>query len=139
MYLGRFRLGEWVKVPLLGDDFTTASAVQFAPALSIYNAAGTKVYSGLMPPLDPYGAGRRLFSAPIRLSSAFAVGRYFVAMNYLVTSNRRYLKTANFDVVAGGNAAGNVIAMWYYPRPHATHLVLRTDADSRVLARNPFQ
>lgn len=139
MYLGRFRLGETVRVPVLGDRATASYDVNTPPVCTIYDGSGAKVLHALMPPADPYGAAKRLFALLVRLGSAFAAGRYRVAFNFTTADETTGLKVAHFDVVPGGNAAGNVIAMAYYQRPQATWLVLRTDADTRVLARNPYQ
>lgn len=139
MYVGRFTLGERFFAVLLGDRATARFDVNTPPTFTIYNAVGVKVLSGLVPPLDPYGAGKRLFALPVRLTATFGVGRYAIAFNYTTADTATWLKVSHFDVVAGGNAAGNVIAMTYYQRPHATFLVMRTDQDQRLLARNPYQ
>jgi hypothetical protein len=137
MWLGRYKLGDTLRVPLLADNTTAPSTPAAAPTLAIYTANGVKVFAGGMPPLDPYAAVG-LFSLAVRLGELFAVGQYRVVMQYQVSGGARQ-KVAHFAIVDGGNAGGNFIAGTYYQRPQAAFLVLRTDADTRVLARNPFE
>jgi hypothetical protein len=137
-WLGRFKLGDTVLVTCLADNVTVVNTAPAAPVLSVYSSAGTKVFSSPMPPLDPYGA-TGMFTCSVRLSSDFSEGHYAVAMSYHTSGSSPRLKTAIFQIVGSGAAGGNVISGHFYRRPHADHLILRTDASTRVLARNPYE
>lgn len=136
MYLGRVQLGEWLTVPLNTDDRLQPTAPPAAPSLAVFDHTGAKVAQALVPAADLAGV-TGLFAARIRLGATFATGRYLVCLQYRTAGGASRLKAAHFDVVAGGDANGAIVAMTFYQRPQANYLVCRLDSDQRLLARNP--
>ena len=130
MQLGRFILGQFVRVPVFTGNVPAA-----APLLTVYTGTGTRIYGPVkMPPGDFYGVDG-YFVLPVRLGSLFAVGRYAVAISYAAPDPT--LTVARFEIVAGGDVDGAVTALTFYRRPHANFLVGRLDSDQRMLAKNP--
>lgn len=133
---GRYQLGQEVVLSVLCTDASgTPTAPTSAPHLDVFRGA-TKVLSGaLLPSLD-VGATTGLFQRSLFLGAIFSAGRHTVVYRYLVGS---YLgqHTEEFEIVAGGNANGHVIAAHWYERPHAGFVVQQLDSGKLIKGRNP--
>jgi hypothetical protein len=136
MNLGRFELGQELVVPMLCTDGDMAAVVPDAPpAISVYDADGSKVLSALMACRDRFGAtGLFLYRAP--LGSAFSVGRWSIALTWKYSGVGR-LRVFQFEIVPGGDQAGAVVSQYFLERPNANYLVQRTDGGTRTFGRNP--
>lgn len=136
-YRGRWQLGEHVPMQVQCRNSTGAPvAPTAAPTLSVYDSSGTRIVNEkTIPVLDRFGT-TGLFGIWLYLTSAFAAGQY--AAVYSWTSGvftGRFVE--QFEVVAGGNADGAVISMYYYQRPHARFVVQQLDSGRLVKNRNP--
>lgn len=133
MYLGRFQLGDRMAIPLLTTDADYAPDLPAAaPVLKLYGPSGaTVVVEYKMPPVDKVNYPG-LFMIPVHLGPLFSVGQWEAVMWYDSAQ-----QTANFDIIAGGNSDGHVIALHWYQRPHADFLVQQLDSRKIVKGRNP--
>jgi hypothetical protein len=136
MYRGRFVLGEEVPLGVLCFDGSgTPSAPDAAPMVDVYSGAA-KVLSGQpLPALDKFGT-TGLFAWPLLLDARFAPGKYTAVYRYLVGGTAGGDEDT-FDVLAGGNADGQVLSMFWYPRPQANFIVYQTSDGSIRKGRNP--
>lgn len=136
MYLGRYTLGQWVPlVAVTTNGAMTPSWPASVAVFSVYDGAGARVYSGLMPPLDL----ARLpgsFSYLMRLGDTFALGHYVATITFALAGTT-YSVENRFQVVAGGNPAGALVSLHSYQRPQADFVLGRLDSDQRLIARNP--
>lgn len=134
MFLGRFILGQFVRVPF---GSSSAGGVPSQPALppiiAFYTAAGVKVTTGKMPPLDRV-ATTGLFAYTQQLDDDFEEGHYVAH----VTSGN-YAEVWHFDVLPGGDAGGAVLSQTFFSRPEAEFLVGKLADGSRFIARNPVE
>lgn len=135
MFLGRFKLGQWVHVPYEAKSSVGApSQPALPPIIDFYTAAGVKVASGLVPPLDGVGEVG-LFSYAQQLTSEFAAGHYAAH----VTSGTLPVRLWHFQILPGGNVDGAVLSMTFFPRPEAAFVVGKLDSGKRFIARNPVE
>ena len=136
MYRGRYQLGQEIPLTVLTVNGSgTPTAPTEAPFYEVHNTSG-KVKSGkFMPVLDRFGV-TGLFQANVRLDTDFSPGRYTVVYRWLAGSFQG-VEYSSFEVVAGGDADGAVIAAFWYERPHADFLVQQLDSGKLVRGKNP--
>jgi len=135
MFVGRFTAGQFVPLPVHTRSGHTPYAPPHAPRATIYNDAGAKVSSFLIPPIDK-GAITGMFLGNLRLDSSYPVGHYRVAVNFVANSVKQ-LRVMHFEVVDGGHVDGAVISMTWYPRPQAHFLIEKLDSQQRLILKNP--
>jgi len=138
-YLGRYQLGDFV--PLLvrtkdEDGIITIPTVTSdqAPIAAIWSDSA-KVENLRLPVVD---LSLGLFGGRVQLTSNYAVGQYFAAATWTV-GGKTVVGDAvfTFEVVAGGDSDGAVIAMKEYLRPEAVNLVFEKDGGKVLCGRNP--
>jgi hypothetical protein len=138
-YLGEFFQGEWVNIPVVCRNASLAEAnATAAPVLNIYRADNTPITGADDITMAPFAQGERTgyFNRAVQLDSNFTAGRYVCHIAYAVSgSNKAELHF--FQVVAGGNAKGAYVALWYYPRPHAKYIVGQLDDGTLEMRRGP--
>lgn len=138
-YLGEYLLGEWIPIPLVCRDASgNESNPTAAPTLNIYKANDTPVTGYDDVTVPPFAQGERTgyFNKNVFLNSNFSAGRYIALLQYAVSgSNKAELHF--FEVVAGGNAKGAYVALFYYPRPHANYIVGQLDDGTLEMRRGP--
>lgn len=137
MYLGRYFQGQQVPLTLSATDQNgTPGLPGAAPTARVRGDAGVLQVLAL-PILDRYGA-TGLFQTLLTLGSSFPAGRYRVSYHW---TQGGFTGTTEdvFEVAPGGDAAGAIISMAWYERPHANFLILQTDPSSGQLlfGRNP--
>lgn len=135
MFLGRFRAGEFVRIPVHVRDGGTPYAQGPAPVITIYDSSAAKVGSLRMPPVDK-GSLTGMFVGRLRLDASYPTGLYRYSINFLANSTVK-LVVGHFEVVDGGQVDGGVVSTFFYPRPHANFLVQRLDSDQRLITKNP--
>lgn len=135
-YRGRYQLGQNVPLRLLCTNGAgTPSVPTNAPRFAVW-ANGTKVSSGRLPVLDRYGQ-TGLFGDSLFLGSSWATGTYQVVYSYAV-GTQAMIEVDTFEIVAGGDVRGAVLALYFYVRPHANFVMQqRETARSPVWGRNP--
>lgn len=135
MYLGRRQLGQRLPLGIQCRDASgTPTAPSVPPFLEIWSGT-TLVLSQEMPIRDRYSV-TGLFHFKQFLDSRFAAGFYQVLYHYVVGSHVG-IDADEFEIVAGGNDDGSIIAMTYFQKPQAGFIVYQTDAGLVLQGRNP--
>jgi hypothetical protein len=136
MYRGRYQNGDTVPLRVLCRDAAGVPGVPpRAPQVTVWSPAGAKVRVRVMPVLDRYGQAG-LFHYPLYLDGDFAPGLYRAVYNYNLGSYVG-IEEDGFEVLAGGNADGAVVALHFYVRPHARFVMQSLDSGKMVQGRNP--
>lgn len=138
-WLGEYFLGEWVPVPVTCVNSSGAIAnPSAAPTLSIYKADDTPITGANDVTMPPFAQGEQtgFFKRDVQLDSNFSAGRYNCLIEYTVGGSAK-VETHSFRVMAGGNAKGAYVALWYYPRPHANYIVGQLDDGTLEARRGP--
>jgi hypothetical protein len=137
MYLGRFRQGDNIVLPLHATDgMPNGVVLSRPPNVKVFDASGFLLISDMMPALDTLRSVG-LFAYRLQLSGTFAAGRYLVVYGY-TASGSQFLKSAAFDVLPGGDPAGSIVSMYFLERPHANILVQKTDGAKRYFKISPY-
>ena len=132
----RQQLGDELSIAVQAVDASmTPHTPDAAPTLRIYNSAGTKVVTILMPPADQIDVVG-LFEHTLLLNWTYAVGFYSWRASYAVAGVTGVAE-GYFEVADGGGADGSIIAMAFMQNPDGTVLVQHTDNDTFLLSRNP--
>jgi hypothetical protein len=128
MYLGRFRRGDTVSLLLALDSTPDAP-----PIAVVLDSDSVQILSKMMPAVD----GRRtVFSLPLTVSLAFAVGSFSVYF-HIVIAGTQTLKQATFEVVPGGDSGGSVIALYSLDRTDSRCVVAQLASGVLVLGKSP--
>lgn len=106
------------------------------PAVLVYDAAGTKLLSALMWPLDRYRAAG-VFRRLLFLGTSYPAGYYRVAFAWS-KDGVSYLRCGHFTVLPGGDARGALVSAHFLERPWANFVVTRADDGTAGLNRNPY-
>lgn len=132
----RQQLGDELDITIqVVDTNLTPQAPDAAPTLRIYNSAGTKVATILMPPADRINV-IGLFEHTLLLNWTYAVGFYSWRASYAV-GGVNGVQEGYFEVADGGGPDGSIIAVAFMQNPDGTVLVQHTDNDTFLLSRNP--
>ncbi len=135
-YRGRFQLGTEVTLAVLTvNGSNLPSFPDAAPVVEVWSSTGLVLAGRAMPVVDRYGT-TGLFQLSTFLDARFSAGRYTAVYRYEVGSYEGLVEEV-FEIVAGGDPAGAVIAMHYYDRPHAKFVVMQLDGGSLLARRNP--
>lgn len=139
MFRGRYQQGQEIPLGVLCvDEDNTPANPTTAPHMDIYLGAAQVLSGKLLPTLDPGAPGgvTGLFQYNLFLGPFFSVGRHTVVYRYLVGT---YLGQVvdEFEVVAGGDTDGAVIAACWFEKPHAAFVVQQLDSGQLVKGRNP--
>lgn len=125
--LGRFQLGDVVTTEVL-----PGSPPDAAPVATIKNGIGVTIATAKM----AMNGGPTAFSLPLFLGNLFTVGTFSVTYSYAV-GGIPGSASDSFDVVAGGDPGGRVIAMTAYDRPEAQYVVVQMASGYLMQGRNP--
>lgn len=125
--LGRFQVGDLVPMEVLPGGVPDA-----APVATVKDSMMNVMFVAKM----AMNEAPDFFSLPLFLDARFAVGTFSVTYSYAVSG---VLGTASdsFDVVAGGDPGGRVIAMTAYDRPEAQYIVVQMQSGYLMQGRNP--
>ena len=136
-WLGRRVLGDeiFLRVQCMNSSKQPA-APDAAPTVSIYNESGTRILTKSIPPLERYST-TGFFGYMQQLNSLFAVGRYAVYYSYTVSATQGDPGDDNFEVMGGGNTAGQVISMMYLDRPDSDFILAQLDSGATSINRGP--
>jgi hypothetical protein len=134
--LGNYQLGQTVPLTLVVRDSLGRSALpDVIPTVAIYDANYDAVFAANPYPSDPQGSPS-VFAYPLKLGSAYVLGKFFVVFRYSVggVSN---LTLQTFTVVGGGDAGGNMISLYSLDRPEARYVLGQLSGGSLVQGRKP--
>ena len=135
MWLGRYQLGQTVPLRLQCRNAASVAFLPSQPPLAKVFGASGLVRSKAMPILDRYVI-TGLFQLPLYLDGQFAPGLYESVYHF--TDGSYYgIEVDNFEVVGGGNAAGAIVSMHWYERPHAAFVVAELETGNIFAGRNP--
>lgn len=133
MYLGRFQLGQVVK---LGLSIVDGSGNPVSP-----DAAPMAVITNPDSSTDPafklaMDGGSTAFAIKLMLGNENSLGTYSVAYSYQAGV---FAGSGGdtFDVIAGGDAGGRIISMSAYERPEASYVVAQIASGRIVQGKNP--
>ncbi len=140
MYLGRYRVGEYVTLAVWCR--TTAGVATFpdiAPTAIIYTEDASLV-TMKMPVCDKYGV-RGFFLKPFYvdsrfISSALETGFMRVLYQYEIDSIA-FADEDLFEIVAGGTTDGVGISSYYYRRPQQSFVLVQAEGGRLLKKRNP--
>ncbi len=136
MFLGRFQQGQSLPLILVCENSTGVPTDPTAcPDADILNASGTRVSSQALPILDP-AASVGLFAGSVYLGSLYPAGLYSVAYRWDISGTRSE-RLDTFEIVAGGDASGQVLAITNYERPQANFLVQQRQNSTFYKGKNP--
>lgn len=127
---GRFFAGAYVPIAALAKE--GSDLPDSAPLLTIYRGA-TQIMAASMPVAD---RANGWFVLEVQMSATFTAGHYAAHVSYTVGGSPR-VAIFYFECLGGDGAAGAVVSMAFYDRPHAKFLVQRLDSNIRRLVRNP--
>lgn len=111
----------------------TPTAPDAAPVAKIYSSGGSLQETVKLPVLD---ITDNIFGKQHLLGSGYSAGRYLVIYQW-VLSSVTYQSSAMFDVVAGGDADGQVVGMKTFLLPTGRHVIYQTESGKLVSGRNP--
>lgn len=136
MHIGRYQHGDRIPIVLhcldrQGEPTEPISA----PMCVVSLASGAAVESFSMPIADPAKVVG-LFQAEIYVDASYSVGSYVVLLEAIVDGHP-VVTSRQFEIVAGGNVAGEVQALEHWQRPEAAELVMQLGGGTLVSGRNP--
>ena len=135
MYRGRFQQGQTLGMLLVTTDASsTPQKPDRPPVLKIWQGA-TLVLSAEVPMIDR-ATDLGHFLARVFLGNSFPAASYEVTFQWQVGSYAG-MQTDNFDVVPGGSPDGNIMAMYFYRRPHANFVIQSLESGRIIEGRNP--
>ena len=134
MSLGRFQAGQFLTLAVNTTDAGHVPALpDSAPVMTITDSGSAVIATAKVPldPLLPFTFGMRIF-----LGLEFALGTYTVGYAWTVNGSGVSVSDT-FDLIAGGDAGGRIIAMYGYDRPEAKYVVTQLTSGNVVQGRNP--
>lgn len=140
-YLGKFQNGD--RLPLAVacvDKEGVPTAPDLAPTAKIFIDDGTLQATVSLPAvhadINSAGAFQGLFKIRY-LEGGLATDKYYVAYRYYLSGVPYQTETDSFELVAGGNSAGTVIALAHTPQHGQSVVQYDTEDGNIYLGRNP--
>ncbi len=136
-YLGRMQRGDAVPLRVVVKNSKGAPVAPVrAPVASLYNLdTQTHVLDVQVPRLRG-GRSPAVFAGTVRVAGGLAPGRYAVVYRYLVGITAG-LEAGTFEVAAGGDGLGPVVAGQFVAVPSADAVVVQTGAGVLAVGRRP--
>jgi len=119
------------------DGSGNPAAPDAAPTYRVYGTGSAALATGSVPPKDPANDSG-FFEGFLRLGQLFSAGVYSVVYGWTTGSGGHTggdLDT--FEVLPGGDPAGAVIGMYFFPRPQANFIVQQLDSGAVRVGKNP--
>jgi hypothetical protein len=137
MFLSRYQLGDMLPLSIrCKNTSSTPTLPAAAPSARIFEDAGGTLVVDKRLPLHDDPDSVAFFLFPLCLDSRFSTGRYTVLYDYVVGGTHRSFES-RFEVVAGGNADGHGISMYYMRQPSRDFVLVQTDGGLLRRLRNP--
>lgn len=133
----RRRQGDHLTLRVLctNGSFTPANPT-LPPSVAVYQDDGTKPLFQKKMAIEDRGGQTGLFKYVLFLDAGYEVGLYRATYQYQL-SGVSYLKEEMFQVIAGGDEDGVVIAMHWFPLPHAKFIVYQRTDGTLAFGKNP--
>lgn len=136
MWLGRYRIGDRLGLSVLSKSKSGAPVQPSALVQAFtYDSSGAVVEAVPLHPKDRFG-GNWDFTASLKLSASYTPGHYSVVYQWAVSA-ALFSRLDTFEVLSGGDADGQVIALASVPRPEANFVLYQTEAGDVKSGRNP--
>ena len=136
MFLGHYQLGDLLPISVwtLGASGTPTEPDD-VPLIQILDSDGLAVLARTLPVVDSANV-TGFFQYRMNLDQLFSAGYYSILATYIISSTN-YAQVNEFEIVAGGNAEGNGIAMHFFNQPAADYVLLQADRGTLKRLRNP--
>jgi hypothetical protein len=133
MYLGRYQLGQEVKIGLPTVDGSGNPVQPDSAPTAVITHPDAIVDPAVKLAMD---GGPTAFALGIDLGYATILGTYTVSYSYQAGV---FAGSGGdtFDVIAGGDPGGRIISMTAYDRPEASYVVAQISSGRIVQGRNP--
>lgn len=136
MFLGHYQLGDLVPITVWTmDSNDTPQKPDDVPVVHIYDADGDPADGRTIPIIDQRNT-TGYFHYRFNLDSQYSTGDYTAIANYVISSTH-YAAIHQFEVLPGGNAEGNGIAMHFFKQAAADYILMQTDQGTLKRLRNP--
>ena len=128
--LGRFRHGDKVTMSI------SLPGVPDSAPIAVIFAEGTNQLMGVyqLPSIDSTNLN---FALPMQMGNSFSFGTYLVTYQFTIGGVQGTVDSGRFQVIPGGNPAGDVIFMHAIDRPEATFVLTQTSDGRLYVGRNP--
>ena len=134
-WLGRQQLGSVLDIYLQCVDSADTPSIPTNPPQLKVRFGTTVVLAAEMPVIEKSVRTGR-FYYPLKLANQFTTGHYNFTCFYKVSTFHGFLN-GTFEIIAGGDAGGQVLNMYFFDRPHADFVVYGTEFGSVYRGRNP--
>jgi hypothetical protein len=136
MYLGRYRLGDWLPLRLTTTNGSGVAVTPDATPKAYLWQGGTNVETRLLPAVEQ-SRMTGSFAEQVLLGVGYTTGNALVVFQW-VAGGVTLQEVAYFEVLAGGSVEGSATAMYFFARPEGG-LVLRQLPGGLITAgRNPY-
>jgi hypothetical protein len=147
-YLGRYRQGQEVPVlvrtvngvvpawPTVEAFSLDDADLENGPVLTLSTPAGVAVLSAKMAAVPAEGVGTFRLS-PFLGFGFEAAGRYGAVVRYVASGGAHRLLAGSFEVVAGGDRKGAVVAACAVRRPGVNYVAYQSDGGYLARGKNP--
>jgi hypothetical protein len=129
--MSRYQRGQRIHLTL-----DTASAPDALPVATIRRDGSATIVASFTMALPRPPHGYRKFFASFVVGAGFSLGTYQVEFAYSVAGTP-YERSGSFEVVAGGDAAGDVISLHASTRPEGHYVLAQLSSGRLVRGRNP--
>lgn len=136
MFLGHYQLGDLVPISVWTRTAAdTPTEPDDVPAVHVMDSDGDVSVGRTIPIVDRMDV-TGYFLYRINLNENFAAGYWTVHITYAIGGNH-FAETRQFEILAGGNAEGNGIAMYFFKPPNNDYVLMQTDRGTLKRLRNP--
>lgn len=139
MYLGRFKLGDFLPIPAWCVNSSREEvSPTVAASYTIYDVADSIITGANDAKMIPHDKATRTgwFYAEHRLGSAFAVGRHNILVEW-ASGGSNFGEVHCFEIVAGGHTSGGYIGLEHVQSPQAKYVVGLLDSGSVEIRKGP--
>ena len=128
--LGRFRHGDKVTMSI------SLPGVPDSSPIAVIFAEGTNQLMGVyqLPSIDSTNLN---FALPMLMGNGFSFGTYLITYQFTIGGIQGTVDSGRFQVIPGGNPAGDVIFMHAIDRPEATFVLTQMSGGRLCVGRNP--
>lgn len=136
LYLGEFQLGN--SVPLF---LRTTSALHVptepndCPVCVIWKGS-TEIERFELPVIERFTKTGSFFLS-LFLGTDYSEGNYLAEFRYVLPDDYIGSKQSAFRIVAGGNADGSIVTMYFHARPEAKYVIQQVERGLVLPGKNP--
>lgn len=136
MWFGRFQVGKEITYRFLTRNGNGSPvAPDDAPLAFVYDGSGNTISAASKVPSEDYPLKTGLFEGRIFLDERFSTGKYSIRISWVI-SGTEYSTTMFFEIIPGGDGAGQITSMYYHQRPNASFVVNGRDSGRIYKGKN---